>query len=62
MITRRILNWTGRKLNELRPNDSLACVKAFGLGAIEGVIDGHVILYPILFLSLVIANKKLHNQ
>lgn len=62
MITRKILNWTDRKFNELRPDDSLACAKAFGLGAIEGVIDAHVILYPILFLSLVITNKKLYNQ
>lgn len=52
-IARKILNWTDEKSNEIdMMNDKHPYLKAFGLGGIEGFIDGCIIMYPIVVGSL----------
>ena len=60
-ITKRILDWTDKKMDEIvsNPEEKHANLKAFGLGAIEGAIDGAVITYPLLVVGLLVAGNKL---
>ena len=52
-MTRKILNWTERKNEEIDViNDKHPYLKSFGLGCVEGFIDGVVVMYPILIGSL----------
>lgn len=59
--TKKVLNWTDKKFEEIvdNPDEKHPNLKAFGLGAIEGVIDGAVIAYPILLVGCFVAAKKL---
>ena len=46
-MVKRILNWNDRRYDELLDSDDrdfVAGVKAFGIGAVEGFIDGAVII------------------
>lgn len=39
-IIHMVLDWTEKTMNELNPEtDKHTCVKAFGLGCIDGLID-----------------------
>lgn len=60
-ITRKILNWTDRKFDEVcdNPNEKHPEVKAFALGGVEGLIDGAIISVPILLVSCIVAGKQL---
>lgn len=51
-IIHMVLDWTEKTMNELNPEtDKHTYVKAFGLGCIEGLIDGAVFWYlPLLVL------------
>lgn len=51
-IIHMVLDWTEKTMNELDPEtDKHARAKAFGLGCIEGAIDGAVFWYlPLLAL------------
>lgn len=53
MLVKKILDWTEEETTNLDPtNDSKACIKAFGLGAIEGLIEGAVLMYvPVLIAA-----------
>lgn len=51
-ITKGILDWTEEKFDEIDENTKHPLLKAFGLGAIEGAIDGAVLMYPIIVGSL----------
>lgn len=57
-ITRTVLNWTGDKFNKLDPNDKHSTIKAVALGAIEGAIDGAVMVYPVLLAGCYYWKKK----
>ena len=51
-MTKKILKWTDRKLEEINKSDEIGgkeLAKAFGVGAIEGFIDGLVINGAVLF-------------
>ena len=53
MLVKKILDWTEEETTNLDPeNDSKAYLKAFGLGAIEGLIEGAVLMYvPVLIAA-----------
>ena len=57
-ITKGILDWTEEKFDEIDENTKHPLLKAFGLGAIEGAIDGAVLMYPIIVGSLYWAAYK----
>ena len=58
-ITRQILNWTEEKTEEIIEGDvKHPYLKAFGLGCIEGLVDGAVLAYPILVASLFLVAKQ----
>ena len=45
MLVKKILDWTEEETTNLDPtNDSKAYIKAFGLRAIEGLIEGAVLM------------------
>lgn len=54
-MTRTILNWVGRKCDELEYDDKgLYIAKAAGLGVIEGLVDvSFIVGIPIMILTLV---------
>lgn len=58
-ITRNILDWTEKKTDEIDMTDKHPYLKAFGLGSIEGYIDGAIIAYPILLASSIILLRKI---
>lgn len=58
-ITRKVLNWTDKKFDAIDENTKHPYLKAFGLGAVEGVIDGAVLMYPVLIGGLMLANHQL---
>lgn len=60
-LTKRVLHWTDKKMDEVvsNPEEKHANLKAFGLGAIEGAIDGAVIMYPLLVVGLFASGNKL---
>ena len=52
-LVKGILNWTDKQMEEIENNPEVKhpYVKAFGLGVIEGAIDGAVIMYPIVLAA-----------
>lgn len=60
MLAREILNWTEEKMDDIDvEKDKHPYLKAFGLGAVEGYIDGAMIAYPILLVGSFIVGRKL---
>ena len=53
MLVKKILDWTEEETTNLdHENDSKAYLKAFGLRAIEGLIEGAVLMYvPVLIAA-----------
>lgn len=63
-IARGILDWTQEKMDDICDNiDEVRhpYIKAFGLGSIEGLIDGAILAYPVLLVTCCIAAKKLKD-
>lgn len=61
-MTKEILNWTEEKLDEIDvTNDKHPMLKAFGLGAIEGFIDGAVVAYPFLVIGIWMSARKIQK-
>jgi hypothetical protein len=63
-MTRGILNWTQEKYDKVIENidtEKHPYAKSFGLGCIEGAIDGAIIAYPVLLAGCLIAAKKLKD-
>lgn len=59
-MVREALEWVDEKMDEIDvANDKHPMLKAFGLGAIEGFIDGAVIAYPFLLIGCIIKNKQI---
>lgn len=62
-IVKELLNWTEEKFEEIdTDNDKHPYLKSFGLGAIEGFVDGAVIAYPILVGTLYYVGYKLNKK
>ena len=62
-LVKNLLDWNERKLEEIDViNDKHPYLKAFGLGAIDGLVDGAVIAYIPLLIGCtywrIKANKK----
>lgn len=58
-ITRTILDWTDDRFEKVQNGEvKHPYAEAFALGAIEGAIDGAVIMYPILLAGCVYWRKK----
>ena len=64
MLTKKVLNWVDKKYDEIydNKNTKFRGVKEFGLGVIEGAIDGAILAYPILLITCVLAGKKLNDK
>lgn len=62
-VTKAILDWVEKETNKIDESTKHPYLKAFGLGAVEGVIDGAVFMYPILVGTLYyIGYKNKKNQ
>lgn len=66
MLTREILKWTEKKFDKVmedeKPEDFRKnCLKAAGLGAIEGFIDGAVILAALSAVKGIIGGMTGRN-
>lgn len=62
-MVKKVLDWTEKKTEEVDiENDKHPYLKAFGLGVIEGAIDGAVIMYPILVGTLFYVGYKLEKK
>ena len=60
-MTKEILKWTDEKLEEIYESDEVGgkeLAKAFGVGAIEGFIDGLVIVGGIYWVAGVVKIVK----
>lgn len=55
-----ILKWSDAKMEKLtnNPDEEHAFAKAFGLGAIEGAIDGFVFLGALAFVGSIVSMVK----
>lgn len=59
-MVKKVLDWTDEKFEEIDvDNDKHPMLKAFGLGAIQGFIDGAVIAYPILLIGCIVKNRQI---
>lgn len=59
-FVRKVLDWTDEKMEEIQDEDTKhPYLKAAGLGAIEGIIDGAVLAYPILLVGCIMINKHI---
>lgn len=63
-MTKEILTWIDRKMDDLDKEESISKmqVKAFGLGALEGIIDGFVIAGAVASVAGIIAGIKNRKQ
>lgn len=62
-MIKEVLEWTEEKSEEIDvENDKHPYLKAFGLGVIEGFIDGAVIAYPFLVGTLFYVGYKLEKK
>ena len=52
-LAKVILNWTAKQMEEIESNPNMKhrYLKAFGIGMIEGAIDGAVVMYPIVLAA-----------
>lgn len=57
-IAKAILDWTKEKFDKIDANEKHPFAKAFGLGAIEGAIDGALISFPILMIGCIYWRHK----
>lgn len=61
-MVREALEWVDEKMDEIdMDNDKHPMLKAFGLGAIEGFIDGAVIAYPFLVIGIWMSARKIQK-
>lgn len=61
MLVRKVLAWSDKKFNEIDVSkDKHPNLKAFGLGGIEGYIDG-MMLAPVAYLTGYIIGKAIKN-
>lgn len=58
-MTRELLNWTQKKFYEIDEETKHPNLKAFGIGVVEGFIDGAIISFPILLIGCGIKNNKI---
>ena len=59
-MVKKIWDWTEEKLEEIDvDNDKHPYLKAFGLGGIQGFINGAVIAYPFLILGCIIKDREI---
>ena len=61
-VTKEILNWVEKETDKIDENTKHPYLKSFGLGAIEGAIDGAVLMYPILVGSLYYIGYKIKKN
>ena len=58
MLARKILDWTQEKFDEIDyEKDKHPSLKAFGCGAVEGIIDGMLMSLPIALFGMGIWKK-----
>ena len=59
-MTKEILKWTDKEMKKVMYDEDVKCrtLRAYGLGVIEGAIDGAVIAYPILIACCYYWGKK----
>lgn len=57
-IAKLILDWTEEKFDKLDVNSKHLYAKAFGIGAIEGIIDAAVMSFPFLLGSCIYWKHK----
>ena len=50
-ITRKILNWTDKNVEEAIANNEDVTKKAMVSAFVEGLVDGAVIIYPLMVVA-----------
>ena len=59
-MVKKVLDWTEEKIEEIDvDNDKHPYLKAFGLGAIQGFIDGAVLAYPFLVVGAFLSAREI---
>ena len=61
-MVKKILNWTEVEFDNIDENTKHPYLKSFGLGAIEGFIDGAVLMYIPMLIGLIIAGRKINKE
>lgn len=61
-MTGRIIKMVDKAHEKNNNSEKPSSLKSFGLGMIEGAIDGIIIAYPILLIGNIIKNKQLKNK
>lgn len=63
-MVREVLEWADKKFEAIQSGEDTKhpYLKSFGLGVVEGAIDGAVMIYPFLLAALIIANKELKKK
>lgn len=62
MLVKEVLNKVEEKFDDIDVTDKHPYLKAFGLGAIEGAIDGAVIWFPIVLGACYYWRKKAQGK
>ena len=64
-MVREILKWCDKKSDELLEADdnvAVECTKAFGLGALEGLIDSFALIGAVTIVSGIVKTVKEKNK
>lgn len=62
MITRKILDWTDEKFDEAIKGEKNWLLKAAVSGFVEGVVDGAVVMFPIVLGGCYYRRKKAQKK
>lgn len=60
-IARKVIGWVDKNMGNIEDSKH-PLAKAFGVGFVEGCIDGAIIAYPILMAACLMASKKLNEK
>ena len=60
-IARKVIGWADKNMENIEDSKH-PYIKAFCMGAVEGLIDGAIIAYPILMAACIAAGKKLEQK
>ena len=60
-IARKVIEWVDNSMENIEDSKH-PIAKSFGVGFVEGAIDGAIVAYPILLVACLVAGKKLNNK
>lgn len=57
-LVRNILGWVDDKIDGINESDKHPYAKAFGLGAVEGLVDGLFVFGAVMYPIVVVRSMK----